>query len=138
MKHVYSILWSDILRKAPRWRGRVDGPKEDWASRGLGEAIEESAWRDLADWVGQESRRTTPPALSDLLEADLPLTPTTKQIIEVRQDLARLEAEALNDQARVAFDKLVGFLDMAIQHAKACEGERRRRSSTNFKWHGKD
>ena len=77
-------------------------------------------------------------ALSVLLKADLPWSPTTEQLIEVRQDLARVEVEALNGHPRAAFDKLVSFLDMAIRHAKDCEGNPRRRSSTNFRWHGEN
>ena len=97
----------------------MGGGKEHWAVRLVGEYIEESAWRGLADWVGQESRPSALHVLSELLEADLPLAPTTEELIEVRQDLARVELEALNDHARAAFDKLVGFLDMAIRRAKA-------------------
>jgi hypothetical protein len=137
MKYVFCSLWSSVLRE----RFRLDDPKAEkhWAVRGLcSEAIDQSAWGELADWVGQESRRTSLLALSELLEADLPLRPTTEQLRDVRRDLAQLEAEALNARARAAFDKLVDFLDIAIQHAKDCEGNPRRASNTVFQWRDKD
>ena len=113
VKYVFCSLWSSSLRE----RFRLDDPEawKHWAVRGLrSEAIEQSAWGEIADCVGQESRRTALLALSELLEADLPLRPTTEQLLEMRWDLAQLEAEALNARARVAFDKLVDFLDIAI------------------------
>jgi hypothetical protein len=137
MKEVLCSLWSSLLRE----RFRLDDPTawRHWAVRGVrSETIEQSAWGELADWVGQESRRTALLALSELLEADLPLRPTTEQLLEVRRDLAQLEAEALNARARAAFDKLVDFLDVAIQHAKDCEGNPRRASHTGFQWRDKD
>jgi hypothetical protein len=133
MKHVKCILCSEILRE----RYRLDDPKA-WLHGAVWlkqESIEESAWSGLADWVGQESRRSALHALSVLLETNLPWSPTTDELIEVRQDLARVEVEALNGDARAAFDNLVSFLDMAIRHAKDSEGNPRRRSSTRFRWH---
>jgi hypothetical protein len=136
MKHVQCVLCSEMLHE----RFRLDDPKA-WMHWGVwlkAEFIEESAWRGLADWVVHDSRRSALDALSVLLNADLPWSPTTEQLIEVRQDLARVEVEGLNGHPRAAFDKLVGFLDLAIRHAKDCEGNPRRRSSTNFRWHGEN
>jgi hypothetical protein len=102
------------------------------------EATDQSAWVELADWVAQESRRTSMLALSEFLEADLPLRPITEELLDVRRDLAQLEAAALNARARAAYDKLVDFLDIAIQHAKDCEGNPRRDSNTVFQWSEKN
>jgi hypothetical protein len=100
MKYVFCSLWSSILRD--RFRGVDPKAEEHWAVRGVcSEAIEQLAWSELTDWVGQESRRTALLALSELLEADLPLSPTTEQLLEVRRDLAQLEADALSDRASV-------------------------------------
>jgi hypothetical protein len=137
MKYVFCSLWSSLLRE----RFRLDDPEawKHWAVRGVcSETIEQSAWGELADWAGQESRRTSLLALSELLEADLPLRPTTAQLRDVRRDLAQVEAEAPSARARASFDKLVDFLDVAIQHAKDCEGNPRRESNTIFQWRDKD
>jgi hypothetical protein len=136
MKYVLCSLASSILRE----RYRVDDPEawKHWAVWCCGKDIEQSAWRELGHWVRQESRGTALPALSHLLEADLPLHPTTEELLDVHQDLAQLEAGALNDRSRAAFEKLVEFLDVAIQHAKDCEGNPRRRSNTMFQWLGED
>jgi hypothetical protein len=153
MKHVLCIRLSEIIRETSRCRGRgrvqVDEDlaeffsdweetirgREHWAAHCCGESIDESEWHELADWIGQESPRSTLHALSDLLDADLPLHPSTEELIEVREALTRLEVEALNEKARAASDKLAGFLDMAIKHAKECEGNPRRISSAHFQWH---
>ena len=75
---------------------------------------------------------------SEILRKATRLSLNTKQRVECRQDLARLEAGAPNDQARASFDKLIGFLDGAIQHAIDCEGNHCGRSRTDLNWHRND